>query len=361
MRTILVTGGAGFCGTNAAVRLLKEGYKIIAFDSLVRKGVKSNLLKHINYEFVKGDVRRLEDLKPIKADAIIHLAANPSVPGSFKDPDYDFLTNALGTFNILQYARKQGNIPVIYNSTNKVFSERMNTIELSEWETRYIFGKPGWINRRKKIERRMITDFFRGIDEEFPVDGLGFPHSPYGVSKLTGDLLCQEWYHAFKVPTIVNRCSCMYGKYQQGVEDQGWVAWFMIAKILEKPLTIFGDGKQVRDALYGEDLAELYSIQLKNLLGEQSMAGEVFNVGGGPKNTISLLEAIELIEAIDRKRHKRYEITHKPWRFADQKVYYSDITKISSLWEPKTSVSNGFNQTYHWILDNKKLFEGLYK
>ncbi len=374
-KTILITGGAGFVGTNAASYFLERGYKVVAFDNLIRPGVETNVLKHDNYTFFRGDARHTPDLDEVATqhsiDAIIHLSANPGIPWSIRDPMYDFHQNATASLNILELARKLGNIPVIYNSTNKVYSDEVNTLEMTEWRTRYVYGKTEWTldhdNKdklgRPSARKRQVSPYLYGIDEKFPTDGLGeYPHSPYGVSKLAGDLYMQEYWHVYGVPTVSNRCSCLYGKYQHGVADQGWVAWFMIAKIMGKPLTIFGDGKQVRDALYGKDLAKLYHMELLCLWDKEArtkIAGKVFNIGGGYRNTISLLEAVELIEQLDKGQHAKLTYDFADWRTADHKIFYCDIKKIKDVlgWEPETTVSHGFSQTFEWFKENQNIWQ----
>lgn len=358
MPTILVTGGLGFIGSNITTLALKRGYRVIAFDSLKRHGIWHNLLQHKDYRFVHGDVRNPEDFGFIKEriDGIIHLAANPGIPWSYDSPHYDFRVNNLGTFNVLELARGL-NVPLIYASTNKVYSDAVNEIPMVEKRTRYVWGKFD-----KKNNFQPDPKYQYGIPEDFPVDSQGaHPHSPYGVSKYAGDQMCQEWYHAFQVPTVVNRMSCIYGKFQLGVEDQGWVAWFMVQKILGKPLKIFGTGKQVRDALFAEDLAELYLWQLENI---DKVKGQVFNIGGGLENTISLLEAIELIDELDRQysggKLPKLTYTFDEWRKADHKIFYCNLDKIKPYWKPTTSVSAGFSYTWDWMQRNKDLIERVY-
>lgn len=336
---ILITGGVGFLGTNIATLALNQGHKVIAFDSLIRNGVETNILEHPNYTLIRGDIRNEEDFLRIPdVDGIINLAANPGVPWSIHNPIYDFNANAKGALNVLEFARTHGNIPVIQASTNKVYSEKINDIKIKEKKTRYVVS-----------DKR----FFNGISENFPIDGIGeFGHSPYGCSKYAADVYCQEYYQIFKTPTVVNRMSCIYGKYQHGVADQGWVAWFIIAKVLGRPLEIFGDGKQVRDVLYGEDVARLYLSQLENI---EAHKGKVYNIGGGPKNTTSLLELIEILDNTGINGNSKYpplKLEFKDWRPCDHKVYISDISKIEPYWKPTTPFATGVMKTYEWIERN---------
>ncbi len=344
-KTIIITGGCGFIGTNISLEAKKRGYEVIAFDSLFRPHTEENstILKKARVEIVRGDVRNKEDLErlPSKIDGIIHLAANPGIPWSIKWPTYDFNVNAFGTLNILEFARKRL-APVIYASTNKIYSEEINLIPVKEEKKRYVWD---FKKANKKIVRKTVLDGISemGINENFPMDSSGrFPHSLYGVSKAAGDLYCQEYFHIYGVPTVINRMSCVYGLYQKGVEDQGWVDWFVRAKITNKPLNIYGDGKQVRDCVFGEDLAKLYLLELENI---NKVKGQVFNIGGGVKNTISLLEAIEFL---NNKGGKKLKLCYKSWRPADQKIYISDISKIKKNlnWKPEIGVFDGINKIW---------------
>lgn len=357
---IMIFGSAGFIGTNIASKALSRGHSIVAIDNIKRRGVESNILRHKNYQFIHGDVRCKEDFDffPKDIDGIINLAANPGIPWSIENPVYDFNSNCAGALNVLEFAKNNGKIPVVFASTNKIYSEAVNKIDVVPYTpTDKTTGK----QMRSDATRYVYKDEYwkDGIPEEFYMDGQGkFAHSPYGCSKAGADLYHQEYYHCFGVPTVINRMSCIYGKYQFGVSDQGWVSWFMIAKILGKPLTIYGDGLQVRDALYAEDLADLYLMELENINVHK---GNVYNVGGGPKNTVSIKEAIELINILDKGEHKPFEISYQPWRHADHKVYISNINKVSKYWKPKTTVFNGFSKTYQWIKNNKDLIRRFYE
>lgn len=345
-KTLVVTGGCGFIGTNICLFARKKKYKVIAFDSLIRKHTEENaaILENSKVEIIRGDVRNTQDLErlPYKIDGIIHLAANPGIPWSISWPLYDFTTNALGTLNILEFARSKGRTPVILASTNKVYSEEINLIPVKEKGKRYMWD---FVKVKKNKIRPSVLEGItpNGVNENFPMDSSGrFPHSPYGVSKATSDLYCQEYFHIYGLPTVINRMSCIYGLYQKGVEDQGWTDWFVRAKVYSKPLNIFGNGKQVRDALFGTDVAELY---LKELEDINKVKGQVFNVGGGPKNTISLLEAIDHLNS---KGGKPLKLNFKPWRQADQKIYISNISKVSKMlnWKPKVGVLEGIDKIW---------------
>lgn len=345
-KSLIITGGSGFIGTNIALLAKKKGYSVTVFDSFIRPHTEENaiILKKEGIEIIRGDVRNQHDFErlPKKANGIIHLAANPGIPWSIKWPTYDFTVNALGTLHVLEFARENNNIPVIFASTNKIYSEEINLVPVSEKKTRYVWS---FTKSLKKSLRPAVFQGIteKGVNENFPMDSSGrFPHSPYGVSKATGDLYCQEYFHIYGVPTVVNRMSCIYGLYQKGVEDQGWLDWFVRAKINNDPLNIYGNGKQVRDALFGTDVAELYLLELEHI---DKVKGQVFNVGGGEDHTVSLLEVIEYL---NKKGGKKLTLSHKPWRPADQKIYISDISKVKKMlgWKPKTTVWDGIEQIW---------------
>ena len=335
---VLITGGCGFIGMNTALKFMSQGHEVYAFDNLSRRGVEHNLAelnKNDHFFLVRGDVRNPSDFEGIpEVDAIIHLAANSGIPWSIKSPMYDFQVNALGTLNILEFARKRGKLPVIYASTNKVYSEAINEIPAKEEATRY-----KWIN----------SPDCEGIPENYPVDSFGrYPHSPYGCSKLAGDLYCQEYYHIYGVPTVVNRMSCIAGPWQQGCEDQGWLAWFVFVKMFNSVLTIYGNGKQVRDVLNVDELASLYLQQLSDI---DTYKGNVYNIGGGPKNTYSWLEAMTHLVELDGRHFK---IVYKERRLADHVIYVSSLKKIEKYWTPVISPKETIDDIWNWAVAHRK-------
>lgn len=336
-KKVLITGGAGFIGSNVARYLLDNGYEVTLLDSLVRQGVVNNLKYLKEAKFVKGDIRNRKDiLKCGDADIIYHCAANPGIPISLENPMYDFDVNAIGTLNMLEYARHYGS-SLIYASTNKVYGEEVNKIPTIEENTRYDY--------RGKYNGR-------GIPSDFSTDGSD--HSPYGCSKLTGDLYCREYSTNLGVPTIVTRMSCIYGTMQYGQSEQGWVSHFIASAILDKQLEIFGNGKQVRDCLFGQDLAELIH---KLIRGFDKYNGSVFNVGGGYKNTISL---VEMVKYLEKKSGHKIKLHFNSWRPADHRVYYQDISDLEGIWKPKTGVIEGFDVVWDWVNENRELFKKLY-
>ena len=346
MGKILVTGGAGFIGSHAAEYYARKGEEVIVLDNLSRTEILGkvvgnplynwNYLKQYeNVKLVKGDIRNFEQVKEVAKDVdiIIHTAAQVAVTTSITNPRIDFEINALGTFNILEVARLE-DASLVFTSTNKVYGENVNKIPVIEKETRYEYADPS---------------FKEGIPETFPIDLTG--HSPYGCSKLAADIYVQDYAHTYGIKTGVFRMSCIYGKRQFGVEDQGWVSWFAIATLTGKPITIYGDGKQVRDVLYVEDLIDAFDKFLNS-----NLRHEVFNIGGGPKNTLSLLELLEMLKRMSGANPK---VLFAEWRPADQKVYISNINraKTSLSWEPKTSPENGVKRLVNWVSNNIELFK----
>lgn len=264
---------------------------------------------------------------------IIHTAAQVAVTASITDPRMDFEINALGTFNVIEAARLNDSA-LVFCSTNKVYGENVNKIEVAERETRYEFADPRYKN---------------GIPETFPIDLIS--HSPYGCSKLAADIYVQDYAHTYGLKTGVFRMSCIYGERQFGVEDQGWVAWFVIATLTGRPITIYGDGKQVRDVLHVSDLVYAFD-RFMNSTQKQ----EVFNIGGGPRNTLSLLELLELLRDFTGKTPR---VSYASWRPADQKVYISDISRLAEKlgWQPTVRPRDGVNGLISWVLENNLLFK----
>ena len=342
---VLVTGGAGFVGSHVAEYYAKMGGDVIAFDNLSRAEILGKKLgdplynwsflkkNYGNINLEKGDVRDFEAVKKASegAEVVIHTAAQVAVTVSVNDPRKDFEINAVGTFNVLEAARLN-DAAVILCSTNKVYGDNVNKIPVKEDEKRYRFADERYNN---------------GIPEDFPIDLCG--HSPYGCSKLAADLYTQDYGHTYGIKTGVFRMSCIYGPRQFGVEDQGWVAWFAIATAMDKPITIYGDGKQVRDILNVDDLVRGFDAFLRG-----KPRHEVFNMGGGSLNTISLLELLDIIE---RTLGKRPRIRFADWRVGDQKVYVSDISKAREKlgWKPEVNLPKGIESLLLWVMGNKHL------
>jgi CDP-paratose 2-epimerase len=339
---VLVTGGAGFIGSHVAIYFVKKGNSVVVFDNLSRAKLLGkatgnphynwNYLKnnYPNIELLKGDVRNMGQLKAASknVDVIIHTAAQTAVTTSLSDPRTDFETNAIGTFNVVEMARLN-DASLVYCSTNKVYGDNVNNIPVGEQGKRYRFSD-------KK--------YFNGIPETFSIDLCG--HSPYGCSKLAADLYVQDYSYTYSLKTGIFRMSCIYGERQFGVEDQGWVAWFIIATLTHKPITIYGDGKQVRDILHVTDLIQAY-----NSFIESKLKHDVFNIGGGPEKSISLLELIDLLKEVTSISPT---ISFADWRASDQKVYISNVSKAKTLlnWTPKISPREGITRLQQWVSSN---------
>lgn len=342
---VLITGGAGFVGSHAAEFYAKKGHQVVVYDNLSRAKLLRKSSKNADYnwkylqnikniELLKESVTDFKALTKAAegADIIMHTAAQTAVTTSVKDPREDFETNALGTFNVLEAARQNDVHTVTYCSTNKVYGDNVNKVKVIEKDSRYVF--------EKKYEKGIPETFDTDLNE----------HTPYGCSKLTGDIYMQDYAHLYGLKTGVFRMSCIYGTRQFGVEDQGWVAWFTIATILGKPLTIFGNGKQVRDVLYVTDLIDIYDRFINS-----NLKHGVFNTGGGAANTISLLELLELLKEYTGKNST---INFDDWRPSDQKVFISDISNASKAleWKPKVSPAQGVKKLVDWVMTNKERF-----
>ena len=345
MREVLITGGAGFTGVNFANHFLGRGYKVTLLDNLSRKGNLENLewLKQTpqakNLEFLAGDVRfppRSMQAVVERSDMLFHFAAQVAVTTSVSDPMSDFEVNALGTLNMLEFVRKsKGKKPVFFfSSTNKVYGgmEDVATVEDSN--------------------RFSYRDFPMGIPED---RGLDF-HSPYGCSKGCADQYVRDYARIYGLRTVVFRQSCIFGYRQFGIEDQGWVAWFVIAAVLGKPLTIYGNGKQVRDVLFIDDLIAVYE---SAWMAIERVSGEVYNIGGGPDNTISLLDLLGFLE---KECSLSVPVSYSDWRPGDQPVYVSDIRKAKRdlEWHPMVRWSEGVRKLVHWVRDNKDMLSKLF-
>jgi CDP-paratose 2-epimerase len=305
-RPILITGGAGFIGSNLADRLAGDGHRVIVYDALSRPGVERNLawlnLRHGRcVTHIAGDVRDEDELKRAAADAkaVFHFAAQVAVTTSLVDPREDFDINVRGTINLLDAVRARNErVPVIFASTNKVYGD-LADIEFDRRHDRY---------EPKSFVAR------RGIDESRPLDF----HTPYGCSKGAADQYVLDYCRSFGIPTAVFRMSCIYGQRQMGTEDQGWVAHFLIRALDDKPITIYGDGRQVRDILDVRDAVSAYVSALGNI---DRVHGRAFNLGGGSANAISLLELVDEMRAITGRD---IELIFEAWRQGDQRWFVAD-------------------------------------
>lgn len=329
--TMLVTGAAGFIGANACSRFDEAGFDVVGVDDLSRRGSEVNagwLRDHTGVELHRTDVRDRAAMREIVTSvdpaAVLHLAGQVAVTTSVERPAEDFSVNAEGTLRLLEVLRRSGtDAHLVFASTNKVYGDLGET-EIVEREDRYDFA-----------------DRPEGIGEDQP---LSF-HTPYGCSKGAADQYVLDYARTYGLRTTCLRQSCIYGPRQMGVEDQGWVAWFARAALEGAPITVFGDGKQVRDLLYVDDLVELFETILER---PEATAGRAYNVGGGRPFTRSVLEVLGYLDGIvDRE----LDVSFDDWRPSDQRVFYCDNTKLRDEvgWRPSTPPREGIGRLVAWI------------
>jgi len=338
LRKIILTGGCGGVGTNIATYLLNKGFNVVSFDNLSSRFSETNILKHKNYSFVHGDIRVQSDIKKIQGDILIHLASC----------EY-YRDNIAGDLNIIELC-KEKNIPLILVSSNKVYSNLVDKLPFTEFESRYVLGKKTgeYTKKGKPITKSKV--YGNGINETFPIDGLdNYFRTLYGAAKYTGDLFTQEFNYLGLNSTII-RASFIYGRFQY----TDWLSKLMISRLLGREVEIDGNGKKVTDALYAEDFSELI---LNIILNFDSYKSKVFNVGGGcePSFTVSKIEALNLIDILDQRAgfdNKPSEIKFIDEIKNEKNIYLTDLTKISKYWKPKTTVFTGFEKKYHWLSEN---------
>jgi len=332
---ILITGGAGFIGTHLAKHFSDRGDRIAVLDNLSRRGSELNLrwleVRIPGLEFIRGDVRDAATV--VRAaqgrEAIFHLAAQVAVTTSVTNPREDFEINAIGTFNALEAARASKPNPIfIYTSTNKVYGG-MDGAKVVEDPARY-----------------RLADLPLGVAEDWPLDF----HSPYGCSKGAGDQYVRDYARIYGLPTVVFRQSAIYGERQFGVEDQGWLAHFVISATLGRPITIYGDGKQVRDMLYVGDLARAFERAVEQI---ETVRGRVFNIGGGPGFTLTIWS--ETGPMLEQLSGRTLDVRYGKWRPGDQKVYVSDIRKAQRElgWKPEVGPKEGLARLWKWAQENR--------
>ncbi len=342
MKKIIITGGAGFIGSNSALQFSNNKWKIYIIDNLSRKGSKNNLdnlKKKINLIFFNCDIENYKKIsniiKKIKPNLILHCAGQVAVTKSVNNPRSDFNTNALGTLNILESVRLSSkNTKIIFLSTNKVYGDVLNK-QIKKGKKRYKF-----------------SGNIKNIDENFPLD----LHSPYGCSKGAADQYVRDYSRVYDLDTVVLRMSCIYGNMQFGMEDQGWITWLTILAYFKKKIKIFGDGKQVRDVLFISDLVRLFV----RLSKSRKNKNKIFNVGGGVNNSISILELIEMLE---KKLNENIQYKKYNWRPGDQKIYISNISKIKKEfnWIPKIRASHGLDMVIQWVENNESNIKKILK
>ena len=334
---VLVTGGCGLIGYNAAKYYAEKGHQVEVMDNLersmllghrvsdVRTNYNRNLLEKMGIKVHLLDVSKEDSFRWFYGhDLIIHLAGQCGVPTSIENPRRDYEVNLQGTFNVLEYAR-QHDSTVVFSSTNKVYPLTNKEFWFDETAKRWRFKFESWHRNGFPVKNDLIGS-----------------RTPYGWSKYSADLLCQEYYHTYGVRTGIFRMSCIYGPNQFGFEEQGWATWFVIAAQKGLPLTIYGDGNQVRDMLYVEDCVKAYDTFVQS-----DVEHGLFNLGGGVNNTLSLNETIKFLNNMYSKELK---VSYADWRPCDQKAYISDILPIRSLgWEPTVSPEEGLLKVKEWV------------
>ena len=341
MQNALVIGGAGFIGSNLSKSLLDSGYNVTVFDSLIRRGSECNLqwLQQTNtghqMTFIHADVRDFAAVQRAVegADEIFHLAAQVAVTTSVHDPRTDFEINALGTLNVLEAIRLSGRkTPIVFTSTNKVYGS-LDDVGIVERASRYEFA-----------------DLAFGVSESRSLDF----HSPYGCSKGAADQYAHDYSRIYGIPAVVFRMSCIYGPRQFGNEDQGWLAHFTIAAATGRPVTIYGDGKQVRDVLFVEDLVRAFRAAVEKI---DITAGQIYNIGGGSENALAVWSEFGGLLAELQGDHIRAEFGD--WRPGDQPCYISDIRKAAAEmgWQPRVDKRVGITKLWEWVNSNLEMFE----
>lgn len=338
-KPVLITGGCGFIGTNVAHRIMSSGQSVLLFDNLSRPGVEKNLrwLRQQHGDLMRIEAADVQDPHVVRhavdrACQVFHFAAQVAVTTSLVNAIHDFEVNARGTLNLLEALRAQDDPPPLaFTSTNKVYGG------LPDVRLHLVGG------RCEPLDQAIKEG---GINEQRPLDF----HSPYGCSKGTADQYVIDYARTFGLPAVVFRMSCIYGPHQCGSEDQGWVAHFLIRALKGEPITLFGDGTQVRDILYIDDLVNAFLLAQANI-NDPNVRGHAFNMGGSPSNTISLLELLAMIEELHGRKPS---VRFGPWRPGDQRYYVSNTAKMTAAtgWTPKVSVREGVSRLNEWLSDN---------
>jgi CDP-paratose 2-epimerase len=334
MANYLIVGGAGFIGVNAAKHYAESGHAVTILDNLSRQGTSDNLkwilTEHPDIRFVRAEIRSDQavlETEAARCDVLLHLAAQVAVTASVADPRTDFAINALGTLNVLEAVRRASRPPILlFASTNKVYGA-MEEVPVIRDGDRYRY-----------------QNLPSGVSEEHSLDF----HSPYGCSKGAADQYVRDYARIYGLRTVVFRQSCIYGPHQFGNEDQGWIAWFMRRALLGKRVTIYGDGKQVRDVLDVADLIAAYVAAVERI---ERSSGRVYNVGGGPANTLSLLETVKLLEQVN---HTKLDSSFGDWRPGDQRIFVSDVGRAwrELGWSPRVSPQEGIARMRAWMAAN---------
>ena len=340
MGKTLITGAAGFIGSNLMVKLSRENIEVLGVDNLSRLGVACNV-RRLPQAVLEGDVtdptffRKL----PQDIDVVFHLAATADKPVNVVDARTDFDTNASGTLNVLEFCRGVG-AAIVYASSSKVYSERLN-------EDLCLVRRGQRVMPSDGCPATIGADSGPDLTSVPPICS----RSPYGCSKLVGEIYCHEYLAAYGVPFVINRMGCVYGPHQLGNERQGWFTWLVTAKILGRPFTVYGDGYQVRDLLYVEDLNELLLCQARNI---SSTSGRTYVIGGGMDNSVSVLEAIRLVDSLLPGR--KLDTVHAPPRLSDHMYFVADTTRVRAdlSWSPRTDIRQGLRNVVTWLEDEQE-------
>jgi CDP-paratose 2-epimerase len=335
----VITGGAGFIGTNLAMALLRRGERVRILDNLSRAGSEYNLRglrgRHRDrLEYLPVDIRDRPSLREgVKgASSVFHFAAQVAVTSSLDDPRLDFDVNLHGTVTLLEELRRLPEAPaLVFTSTNKVYGSLADVCVER-------FGQR-WLPSDAKLRRR-------GVDETRPLEF----STPYGCSKGAADQYVLDHAKTFGMPATVFRMSCIYGRHQHGNEDQGWIAHFLVSLLAGRPLTIYGDGAQVRDILHADDLVDALLLAREHI---DEVAGRPLNVGGGAHNAISLLGLLAQMEELHGSLP---EVTFAPARAGDQRWYVSDARRLQRTlgWEPEIDAADGIASLYEWLARNRR-------
>ncbi|HTQ84657.1 MAG TPA: NAD-dependent epimerase/dehydratase family protein [Candidatus Solibacter sp.] len=356
---ILITGGSGFVGAQLAFYFGRRRHKVTVMDNLVRRGSELNLplFQREGVAFVHGDVRNREDFMNLEStfDVVVDVSAQPSLIYGYANPVFDLTNNTFGLVNALEFARSRG-CPVIFFSTNRVYSaDRINALPRREEATRFSWDAAAWAQAAGA--RPAGFDPAHGVSEDFSVDG--GQHSIYGLSKIMADLACQEYADAFGVPIVINRCGVLSGEGQFGKSEQGWASWWAVAHHFNLPLRLIGwnGGKQVRDLLFIDDICRLVEREIEMM---DRIGGEVFNIGGGLPQSISMLETTQLMR--EKFGHGVTVAVEAEPRKADQCIYASDTRKAQRVlgWAPRIGLDEGFDRIIAWVRENEEALRGIY-
>ena len=339
-RPTLITGGAGFVGCNLADALLSQGRRVVIYDNLSRAGVEQNwqwlqTAHGSDVTLMQADIRDRDTLARAVSQCgeVFHFAAQVAVTTSLDDPLRDFEINAGGTLNLLEAIRRSdAPHPLVFTSTNKVYGE-LEDVALRRTAARY-----------EPLDASIRA---HGIGEARRLDF----HSPYGCSKGAADQYVLDYARTYGLPTLVFRMSCIYGPRQFGTEDQGWVAHFLIRALDGQPITLYGDGRQVRDVLFVGDLVRALQTAQAQM---GALGGQTYNIGGGANQVTSLLELVERIGAM---RGKRPDVCFSAWRPGDQRYYVSDTRKFEAAtgWKPEVSIEQGVTRLYEWLCRSRSV------